>query len=216
MARGRQEAEAHLDGVAGEIPGGMRLDKRVLEGQPGPALIEEARRQGADLPAVGSHGRSRRAGVLLGSVAARAAHESSCPVLITRSAGAGAFPTAVVVGVDGSDEAWQAWDIASRIAAHQGVAARAVVVSGSAGTTVAAVQKRLPGAERLDGRAAHVLAEIAAPGELLVVGARGMGGLLSLGSVAERVAHHARASVLVVRSAPVPPVADTAGSVAGG
>ncbi len=47
------------------------------------------------------------------------------------------------------------------------------------------------------GPAAHALA--ATPADLLVVGSRGLSGVLALGSVSERVAHEAATSVLVVR-----------------
>ncbi|HWH14955.1 MAG TPA: universal stress protein, partial [Miltoncostaeaceae bacterium] len=48
-------------------------------------------------------------------------------------------------------------------------------------------------------RAVDALVEVAATADLLVVGARGVTGIASLGSVSERVAHRAESSVLVVR-----------------
>ena len=198
----REHAEANLDQAAAAIPAGIRLEKRVLEGQPGPTLIEEALREGADLLVVGSHGRSRRRGILLGSVATLAAHQGPCPVLIARPTDTSAFPTGMVVGVDGSDEGWQAWRVAGNIADRRGVAARAIIASDAGDTTVATVRERLPGVQLLEGQAAHVLAEAVSPGDLLALGARGLGGVLALGSVSERVAHHAACSVLIVRSSP--------------
>ncbi|TCO61972.1 universal stress protein [Actinocrispum wychmicini] len=61
-------------------------DKRVeirqvlLEGQPGPALVRAA--QDADLLVVGSHGASRLAEALLGSVSSYCVHRASCPVVV--------------------------------------------------------------------------------------------------------------------------------------
>ena len=46
------------------------------------------------------------------------------------------------------------------------------------------------------------LVEASRDADLLVVGNRGLHGLRALGSVAERVAHQAACSVLVVRAAP--------------
>jgi nucleotide-binding universal stress UspA family protein len=48
---------------------------------------------------------------------------------------------------------------------------------------------------------ATALVAAAAEADLLVVGSRGLHGLKALGSVSERVAHRARCSVLIVRSA---------------
>lgn len=210
----REQVEANLDEAAATIPTGIRLERRVLEGQPGPTLIEEALRQGSDLLVVGSHGRSRRRGILLGSVATLAAHQGPCPVLIARPTGTPAFPTGIVVGVDGSDEGWQAWRVASDIADRCGVAARAIMVSDASDITVATVRERLPGVQFLKGRAARVLAEAASPGELLALGARGLGGVLALGSVSEHVAHHAVCSVLIMRSSPSHPAAGPVATVA--
>ena len=48
-------------------------------------------------------------------------------------------------------------------------------------------------------RIARVVCGIEAGGDLIVVGSRGLHGLRALGSVSERVAHGAKASVLVAR-----------------
>jgi nucleotide-binding universal stress UspA family protein len=52
-----------------------------------------------------------------------------------------------------------------------------------------------------DARPAHALVEAAGDADLLAVGARARGDLGGLGSVAERVAHDAHCSVLVIRDA---------------
>ena len=57
---------------------------KIVNGDPATALLSEAQR--ATLLALGSHGRRRAAGILLGTVAARMLHEAPCPVLIARPA----------------------------------------------------------------------------------------------------------------------------------
>ena len=57
----------------------------------------------------------------------------------------------------------------------------------------------LPAHEVVEDVRAPVHALTDAGGDLIVVGHRGLHGLRALGSVSERVAHEAQASVLVVR-----------------
>ena len=59
----------------------------TLRTGPAAALLEvEARRLGADMIAVGSHGQGRLAGKLLGSVATRVVHDARRSILIARRA----------------------------------------------------------------------------------------------------------------------------------
>jgi len=61
-----------------------------------------------------------------------------------------------------------------------------------------------------EGRAAHILCEEAENADLLVVGARGLGGFrgLLLGSVSQECAHHAGCPVVIVRNEEVEPGTD--------
>jgi nucleotide-binding universal stress UspA family protein len=62
------------------------------------------------------------------------------------------------------------------------------------------VLDEVPGLERRPGNhPVDLLVAAAEDADLIVVGSRGLHGIASLGSVSERVAHHARCSVLVVR-----------------
>ena len=54
------------------------------EGHDGQAIADAAAKMGADLIVMGSKGRSRLAGVVLGSVAGSVIHHASCPVLVVR------------------------------------------------------------------------------------------------------------------------------------
>jgi universal stress protein A len=59
---------------------------RVEQGDPARTIVEVAERDGYDLIAMGTHGRSGFAHLLLGSVAEKVVRRSSCPVLTVRTA----------------------------------------------------------------------------------------------------------------------------------
>jgi nucleotide-binding universal stress UspA family protein len=57
----------------------------VVLGGPAPKIAEIAEKSGADVIVVGSHGHSRLAGVVVGSVAHKLLHVAPCPVLVVPS-----------------------------------------------------------------------------------------------------------------------------------
>jgi nucleotide-binding universal stress UspA family protein len=57
-------------------------DMRVAEGFPAQVILEEAKRIGADIIVLGSHGQSALSEMLLGSVAHRVIMKSTLPVLL--------------------------------------------------------------------------------------------------------------------------------------
>lgn len=63
---------------------GVRVSFLVWEGEPGPAIVEAAGAEGADLIVVGTHGRSRVGRLVLGSVSDHVVRNAPCPVLIVR------------------------------------------------------------------------------------------------------------------------------------
>lgn len=69
------EAELHREGVE-------RVESRVAEGKPGPAIIEAASAAGCDAIVMATHGRSGLARVLLGSVAEYVARCADCAVVL--------------------------------------------------------------------------------------------------------------------------------------
>ena len=65
-------------------PAGLSVEGAMVAGDPRSTLVEEAKRTGADLIVVGSHGRSGISRLLLGSVASYVASHAGCSVLIVK------------------------------------------------------------------------------------------------------------------------------------
>jgi nucleotide-binding universal stress UspA family protein len=63
---------------------GLSTEERVLQGDPREALIEEARKERADLIVVGSHGRTGLEKLLMGSVATHVVTHAPCSVMVVR------------------------------------------------------------------------------------------------------------------------------------
>ena len=173
---------------------------KLLNGDAATALLEEAAVEGATLVAVGTHGRRRAVGMVVGTVAARTIHEAPCSVLVARPARDDeTWPRSVAVGVDGSAESAAAFEVARSIADRFGASVRAIAATDDQVDREAAeaIASEL---EEARGGAVDVLTAASDAADLVVVGSRGLHGLKTLGSVSERVAHEARSSVLVVRT----------------
>jgi nucleotide-binding universal stress UspA family protein len=175
-------------------------------------LLREA--AGYDLLVVGSHGLSRRAGIMLGSVASTAAHRASTPVLIARRPPReDGFPKDLLVASDGSPGSQRAVEAAARIARRHGssllffhaadgedakrrheLAEQTAFLLDATGTEPTVVTS--------SGDAHRLIAELAERERvsLIVMGSRGLGGVKALGSVSERVSHQATCSVLIARA----------------
>jgi nucleotide-binding universal stress UspA family protein len=192
----RDEAETAL-AEAGEIAPGATT--KLVNGEPVPVLLQEAEGEHATLMAVGSHGRGRAAGMLLGTVAARMLRDAPCSVLIAREArDAGAWPQAVVAGVDGSAESAAAYAFARSVAERFGATLRAVA-STKDQVDLEAARAIEPELDEQPGRAVGLLVAASDAADIVLVGSRGLHGLKALGSVSERIAYQARSSVLVIR-----------------
>jgi nucleotide-binding universal stress UspA family protein len=209
----RQEATAALQRVRDDLPA---LEPILIRGNDVAGLLFAATNLEADLVAVASHGTSRPAGIIFGSVATAMVHHAPCCVLVAREpTESGGFPRVVLHAGDGSPDSIEAARLAGRIAAKHdatvvalhvrdgrdpggGIAEEAVSITESCG--------REPVLEVADGPAHRRIVEVAhkVGASLILVGSRGLTGLKALGSVSERVAHRASCSVLVVRR-PVPP-----------
>lgn len=73
------DAQRHLDELGQRIEG---LETRVLDGDPRRAIVDEAKKEQADLIVIGKRGRNRIQEFLLGSAAEGIARGAHCPVLI--------------------------------------------------------------------------------------------------------------------------------------
>ena len=172
---------------------------KIVNGDPATVLLNEAEQ--ATLLAVGSHGRRRTVGLLLGTVATRMLHEAPCPVLIARPArDPDTWPQTIVAGVDGSTESELAVATARAVASSCRAELRIVSATGDQ-VDLDAARRIAPELEERDGRALDVLVSEAEKADLVLVGSRGLQGLKTLGSASERIAHQASCSVLVVRGA---------------
>ena len=113
----RERGMSALRSAQDAFPGVTPL---LLMGRDVPALLKEVGDLEADLVCVGSHGTSRAAGVLFGSVASAMAHFASCSVLVARQPPNGPFPALILHANDGSPESLDAARVAGRLAARHG------------------------------------------------------------------------------------------------
>jgi nucleotide-binding universal stress UspA family protein len=205
-------ARASLE-AAGKVAkdAGARADVCLVRApDPADTLLAEASQ--VDLAVVGTHGRSRRAGITIGSVATRMLHRAAAPVLVARRPLSDPSLSRVLLASDGSRASFAAAELAARIAGRFGSHVTLLRVSDErepAERHALAVQAAdlleatgaRPVVVELDGKPAEVIVRTAEQEQtsLVVVGSRGLAGVKALGSVSERVAHTAPCSVLVAR-----------------
>lgn len=166
----------------------------------GPAISmtrELLEKEGATLVAVGARHANRAWGIVLGSLATDLAHAPRTPVLLARklAAPSSEFPRTIVVGYDGSAAAHRALAVGEEAGARLGRPVSVLVVGDG---SIRRPEPATPATtvSRVSGDPAAVLANAAA--DLTIVGSSGRTGVDALGSVSERVAHHAAGSVLVI------------------
>ncbi len=79
------DAQDRLDLAARQLRrDGLTVDTAAREGYAPEVIVEEARERGADLVAMGTHGRAGIAHLLLGSTAERVVQHAPCPVMTVR------------------------------------------------------------------------------------------------------------------------------------
>jgi len=204
----REEAHANVREAAATFPG---LKPMVVRGGEVAGLIAAASNLEADLLAVGSHGSSRPAGIVFGSVATGVVHHAPCSVLVARRPASGPVSGMVLHADDGSSDARDAALAASSVALRLGASVTTLHVGADweatdrfgAGASELIGESDVETIVRRESGSAHreviaVAAELDA--SLIVISSRGKTGLRALGSVSERVAHRAPCSVLVVRA----------------
>jgi len=83
----RAEAQLEVDRVSAAVTDeGIEVQSIILEAaEPGLAIVDYARQQGADLIVMGSHGRTGIGRLLLGSVAEQVIGQARCPVLVVKA-----------------------------------------------------------------------------------------------------------------------------------
>lgn len=216
-----EQAERVLaDGVRRARASGAEVRPALASGPAARVLCEQS--AGADLMVVGARGIGGLPGLLLGSVSLQVAAHAQAPVTVVRGRwrpGPGQYPQPVVVGADGSPEAQAALEFAMAEAALRDVPLIAVcALCDSAGVVgVARMVEAAFGAAVDKAQAAHpdvvvqrrvepgaprsALLTAATRAQLLIVGARGRGGLqeMMLGSISLALLHHAACPVTVVR-----------------
>jgi len=172
----------------------------LLTGRPMPLLLERLRRQQATLVALGCHHHHRTAGLLVGTVGSVLLRDAPCSLLLARrESWPDGRPERIVAGVDGSPESARAVEVARALRDRFGARLALVVGVGGKLGDAAAVTDLYPEAIVDERPPVDALIAASCAADLVVVGSRGLHGLQALGSVSERVAHRAHASVLVVR-----------------
>ena len=191
-------AEEALRRAWDEVHPVHEVESLLLGGSPPDVLLGVVDRTGATLVAVGIHQRSRTGAILAGGTAADVLSQAPCSVLVARPAMfPGRFPARIVAGVDGSPPSFIALEVARVLRARLGCDLTILSARGEKHAV-----EPLPGEHTTiePGAAVPALVGAAQAADLVVVGARGLHGVRSLGSVSERVAFQADCSVLIVRS----------------
>ncbi len=197
----------------------------LLEGDPREQLLKAATAEDADLIVSGAQGSGgHRHALHLGSTTHHLVHHSRIPLVAVPASSRAAWPAPIVIGVDGSEGS----ALAVRWLASHGLALTADVIAVHAEKPLAqwvpssdphswyhmALDRMQPwvaplrecglGARTLvvDGDPVDALTDvaIAEAAGLIIVGARGTGGItgLRLGSTALKVLHQAQVPVLMV------------------
>jgi nucleotide-binding universal stress UspA family protein len=219
----RVEADRILDRAvrrACEESPGVTVQGMVRPGWPVPVLLDEA--ADAGLIVVGSRGLGGFAGLLMGSVSSQVAEHARRPVVVTRPPALDPRqrPThdRVVVGMDGSPEAADALAFAvdEAVRLDAGLTAIRCFVGDRRedderqllADALTGWEEKYPGLDVrsvvVGGPPVKVLTEASRGARLIVVGARGIGGIrgMLLGSVSRALLHHAACPIAVVHPEP--------------
>lgn len=212
--RERAEAQAALAEAARTVErAGVPAEQVVVTGGVTRELVSLAERHRADLVALGSHSRGALGRVFLGSTADSVRHRVEASVLVARNA---PTPREILVPVDGSASSRRAAAVALRLArAWNAHATLLHVIEPPVARAELPPLEELTAEMRLrdDAHLGHKLTfgyptdEILREARetdagLIVMGSRGLGALRghAMGSVSNRVAHDAEATVLLVHA----------------
>jgi nucleotide-binding universal stress UspA family protein len=210
--RRASEVVADGAGIARQVAPGVDVDTCVTEGDPAEVLLRLAEDRPGSLLTVGSQGMTG-SGRFLGSVPNKVSHHAPCDLLIVRT-GEGrppAVPSTVVIGTDGSATATRAVRRGLEVAASVGARVTLLTAMANAERGRAVLEGALALAEEAGVEAATALRSGDAPTEILaaaaehdltVLGNKGMTGpgRFLLGSVPNKVSHHAPGDLLIVKT----------------
>lgn len=112
VGRLEQEGEAAVEAIADEAGDAVAVETAVVRGPPAEAIREYAAEHGADLVAVGTHGRSGLERYVAGSVAERVVRRAGAPVLTARATDRGRADgyDEILLPTDGSENVGVAID----------------------------------------------------------------------------------------------------------
>ena len=171
-----------------------------------------ARAADHDLLVLGASAGTRAAGLLAGSTASAAVHDSPVPVLLARRPPTDvAFPSSILAAIDGTPSSAEVVPVAAAFArvydarvtlvaptmpdaaGRELIAEAIATIAEATGTEPVILDEHSSAHKAITGAAAS------ADAALVVIGSRGLHGVHALTSVSERVAHEAPCSVLVLR-----------------
>ena len=194
-----ERARARASEIMGDRP---NCAANVVRGDAKGVLRHVCSEHDATLVALGGRSRSRFIGMMTGETAGTLLHDAARSVLFARPQwGQRWEPNRIVVGLDGSEYSLIALAVADDLAERLGSAIQVVTATGGK-----SVRREGAWTDRVTewdpGHPVGVLRDRSVLADLLILGSRGMHGVLALGSVSERVAHRAHCSTLVVHPPP--------------
>jgi nucleotide-binding universal stress UspA family protein len=164
-------------------------------------LCSECASRGATLIAVGVRPHRRLAAATFGGHDVEALHDVPCSVLIARPGWGPAPPNRIVVGVDGTEESWDAESVARLLADRLDCEVVPVVPLG-AKVDLAVLRKERDDALLHTGSLLDGVVSASTARSLIVVGRTREHGRRWGGGLVERVVYAARCSVLVLEREP--------------
>jgi nucleotide-binding universal stress UspA family protein len=173
---------AARDALARAAEHAADAETQLLEGEPAHCMLREIDRVEATLVALGSHGHSRAAGIILGGTATTLLHEAPCSILVARpSPTEYGFPSSIVAGVDGSPQSRRALEIARDLAQRFSADLHLIAATGGKPVFDEALRD-LEGLEWDEPKPVDALVAMSKSADLVVVGSRGLHGFPALGA----------------------------------